>query len=67
MTENTHGGAGRGQGRKPLADEPTESHALTAPASVWRLLERLGEGVRSKGLRRVVAAYDDAPDLRMEK
>ena len=49
---NTHGGAGRGQGRKPLdADDPTERHNLTAPASIWRLLERLGDGNRSEGLR----------------
>ena len=52
MTTNTHGGAGRGQGRKPIdAKDATERHTVTAPASIWRLLERLGDGNRSEGLR----------------
>lgn len=55
---NTHGGPNRGQGRKPLdSSDPTESHSMTAPASVWRTLETVGEGNYSAGLRRVVAAY----------
>lgn len=63
---NTHGGPREGAGRNPLDPiEPTEKHTLTAPASVWRLLENVGDGVRSKGLRRVVAAYESRPAITM--
>lgn len=51
MTTN-HGGARPGAGRPPLDDtEPTERHTVTLPASLWRLLEQLGDGNRSKGVR----------------
>lgn len=37
------GGAGRGQGRKPLSPaEPTLIRSLRMPASLWAKLERLG-------------------------
>lgn len=61
--QNTHGGPREGAGRPTLADtEPTEKHTLTAPASVWRLLERVGEGNRSRGLRVILAAYERMED-----
>lgn len=54
MSTTTHGGPRPGAGRPPLTDDPanpTEKHTVTAPASIWRLLERLGDGNRSEGLR----------------
>lgn len=51
---NTHGGAGRGQGRHPLSDEPTESSRITMPASYWQLVRELGDGNASLGIRRLV-------------
>ena len=42
-------------GRKALVDgEATEAHSITLPASAWRLVERLGGGNRSEGVRRLV-------------
>ena len=58
-TTNTHGGAGRGQGRKPLdPGDPTESHAVTLPAGTWRMIEQAGDGNRSAGLRRLLAGME---------
>ena len=51
------GGARGPVGRKVLAPgEPTEAHSITLPASVWREIERIGEGNRSEGVRRLVDA-----------
>lgn len=49
-------GGARGEvGRKVLAPgEETEAHSITLPASVWREIERIGEGNRSEGVRRLV-------------
>ena len=50
--------AGRARGavgRKVLAPgEATEAHSITLPASVWREIERIGEGNRSEGVRRAL-------------
>jgi len=49
------GGARGVVGRKTLAaGEATEAHSITLPASAWRLLERIGGGNRSEGVRRLV-------------
>jgi hypothetical protein len=49
------GGARGAVGRKVLAPgEETEAHSITLPASVWREIERIGEGNRSEGVRRLV-------------
>jgi hypothetical protein len=49
------GGARGAVGRKALVDgEATEAHSITLPASAWRLVERLGGGNRSEGVRRLV-------------
>ena len=54
------GGARGAVGRKRLATgEATEAHSITLPASAWRLLERLGSGNRSEGVRRLVEMYRD--------
>lgn len=51
------GGARGPVGRKVLAPgEPTEAHSITLPASAWRAIERIGEGNRSEGVRRLVDA-----------
>lgn len=51
------GGARGTVGRKVLAPgEPTEAHSITLPASLWREIERIGEGNRSEGVRRLVEA-----------
>jgi len=51
------GGARGAVGRKVLAPgEETEAHSITLPASVWREIERIGEGNRSEGVRRLVEA-----------
>jgi len=48
------GGARGAVGRKVLAaGEETEAHSITLPASVWREIERIGEGNRSEGVRRL--------------
>lgn len=40
-------------GRPPIAPgDPTEAHAVTLPASLWRTVEAAGGGNRSLGLRR---------------
>lgn len=53
------GGARGAVGRKVLAPgEPTEAHSITLPASVWREIERIGEGNRSEGVRRLVDAQN---------
>lgn len=49
------GGARGAVGRKVLAPgEETEAHSITLPASVWRVIERIGEGNRSEGVRQLV-------------
>ena len=49
------GGARGDVGRKALAPgEVTEAHSITLPASAWRLLEQIGSGNRSEGVRRLV-------------
>ena len=49
------GGARGNVGRKALvAGEATEAHSITLPASAWRLLEQIGGGNRSEGVRRLV-------------
>lgn len=60
---NTHGGPREGAGRKPLdPNDPTEKRTIHAPASTWRMLEHLGDGNRSAGLREIVAAYERMED-----
>lgn len=49
-----HGGAGRGQGRHSLSDEPTESSRITMPASYWEYIRDLGGGNASKGIRQLI-------------
>lgn len=57
--KDPRGGPDRGQGRNPLVpDDPTERHTVTAPGSVWRLIESLGRN-RSEGLRRLAEAYEN--------
>ena len=49
------GGARGPVGRKVLTPgEETEAHSITLPASVWREIERIGEGNRSEGVRRAL-------------
>jgi hypothetical protein len=49
------GGARGNVGRKALAQgDITEAHSITLPASAWRLLEEIGRGNRSEGVRRLV-------------
>ena len=52
------GGARGAVGRKALvAGDDTEAHSITLPASAWRLLERIGGGNRSEGVRRLVEEH----------
>jgi hypothetical protein len=49
------GGARGAVGRKALMEgEATEAHSITLPAPTWRVLERIGDGNRSEGVRRLV-------------
>lgn len=50
----THGGARKGAGRKPLAEEPTESSRVTMPASYWQYVRELGGGNASAGIRKLI-------------
>ncbi len=49
--KQTHGGRGRGQGRPPLSDEPTERITITLPASYLEYLKTVGSGNISNGVR----------------
>jgi hypothetical protein len=52
------GGARGAVGRQALMEgEATEAHSITLPASTWRLLERIGDGDRSEGVRRLVEEH----------
>ena len=52
------GGARGAVGRKALMEgEATEAHSITLPASTWRFLERIGDGNRSEGVRRLVEEH----------
>jgi len=58
------GGARGPVGRKVLAaGEETEAHSITLPASVWRDIERIGEGNRSEGVRRLVEVKRDEGEM----
>lgn len=67
------GGARGDVGPRPLvADDRTEAHSVTLPGATWRLLESLGGGNRSAGIRRLAldaqalpAASDQAAHLRL--
>ena len=51
------GGARGAVGRKALVEgEATEAHSITLPASTWRLVEQIGGGNRSEGVRHLVDA-----------
>lgn len=55
MTQPTHGGAGRGQGRKPLATtDPTIKVAITLLSSQVEAMEKLGNGNLSAGIRKAI-------------
>ena len=57
MTTNTHGGKRDGAGRKPLsgdAEDLAERHSVTLPASMWRMIEAIGDGNRSAGIRELI-------------
>lgn len=57
---NTHGGPGRGQGRKPL-DRSLRFRTVRATVTLTEedaeKLKALGEGNLSEGIRRALAAY----------
>ena len=67
------GGARGDVGPRPLvAGDLTEAHSVTLPGATWRLLESLGGGNRSAGIRRLAldaqalpAASDQAAHLRL--
>lgn len=54
-----HGGRRSGAGRKRLAPDGTEAHNITLSPDDWRLIEALGHGNRSAGVRALVAATRD--------
>lgn len=55
MTQNTHGGKGRGQGRKPLTTaEPTVKVAITLLPSQVEAMKELGDGNLSAGIRKAI-------------
>ena len=59
MTENTHGGANRGQGRHTLEGKPPGSprsiaKTVTLTAEQWQYLIALGGGNASKGIRTLI-------------
>lgn len=57
------GGYREGAGRKSLAEEPTESHSTTMPQSYWQLVQELGAGNYSAGLRKLVEWYREHLEL----
>ncbi len=62
ITKTTHGGPGRGQGRKPLeAGEDTVSYTLKMPASLRDKARELG-AERVRALIEAAAAGDDGDD-----
>lgn len=54
MRETTHGGPGRGQGRKPLYSEKTVKRNVTLLPSQVEAMEKLGEGNLSAGIRKAI-------------
>lgn len=62
MTKNTHGGPGRGQGRKPLHSEKTVKRNVTLLPSQVEELTHLGEGNLSAGISRMYAMNIRKPD-----
>lgn len=63
MTENTHGGPGRGQGRKPLYSEKTVKRNVTLLPSQVEAMEKLGNGNLSAGIRKAIDMNMQKPSL----
>jgi hypothetical protein len=54
MTTNPRGGQRTGAGRKRLAPDGMVSHNITLSADDWAVVETLGNGNRSAGVRSLV-------------
>lgn len=54
MTENTHGGPGRGQGRKLLDGKGATKVAVTLLPEQVEAMKRLGSGNLSAGIRKAI-------------
>lgn len=58
LPTSTHGGPGRGQGRKPIGDAVMERHGVTLPVYLAQRLRQLGGGNLSAGIRAAVEMLD---------
>lgn len=61
--KSTHGGPGRGGGRKPVGSAPTIRKNVSLPPETIAKARKIGAGNVSEGVRRAVAEYpmDDEP------
>lgn len=60
LTTETRGGAGRGQGRKPVAEGGTQRINVTLDQATREKLLQIGEGNLSKGIRIAAEAFEAA-------
>lgn len=67
MTQNTHGGKDRGQGRKPLTPtEPTVKVAITLLLSQVEAMKQLGDGNLSAGIRKAIEMTTQTDTITIE-
>lgn len=64
ITGNTHGGAGRHQGRRTIEGKPhgsgrARSRTVTLTEAQWEFLIQMGEGNASRGIRRLIERAEE--------
>jgi hypothetical protein len=57
MSPDTRGGQRTGAGRKRLAPDGLVSHNITLAAEDWAVVENLGNGNRSAGVRAMIEYF----------
>lgn len=62
LKDERRGGAGRGQGRKPMADTPARRLNISIDDATAERLRAYGDGNLSEGIRRAAALTTQAPE-----